>query len=138
MKRREAQELTERQLDVLRVLWSEGEADVNGVREQLARQGDDLARTTVATLLTRLEDRGAVGHREEGRRHVYHARISETVVRENRLEAVTELLFDGSVPDLVRQLLDARDVDSDDLARVRRLIEEYEDTHRREPGEDGS
>jgi len=118
-------ELTDLQLAILGVLWAEGEATVNDVRDRLAGRRD-LARTTVATLLSRLEDRGVVEHREEGREYVYRAALSEEQVLRSRVDALAENLFDGDVSALVSRLLDVGELEPAELDRVRRLIEEKE------------
>lgn len=122
----EPHELTELQLAVVATLWEEGDATVNRVRERLADAGRRLARTTVATLLSRLEDRGVVRHQEAGREFVYRPLVSEDEVRRERVDQLAERLFDGDVPALVSQLLDVRRVGPEELARVRRLIEQRE------------
>ncbi|RKY19889.1 MAG: BlaI/MecI/CopY family transcriptional regulator [Planctomycetota bacterium] len=114
--------VTDLQLDVLRVLWARGEAAVAEVCQDLSQQRQ-LAPTTVATLLSRLAKRGLVTHRSEGRRHLYRALLSETALREQVLDTVTEEVFDGDVAALVCQLLDARGVAPGDLDRVRQLID---------------
>lgn len=118
-------DLTDLQVAILSVLWEEGEATVNGVRERLAEERD-LARTTVATLLSRLEDRGVVAHRERGREFVYRARVSEREVQRERVESLARDLFSGDVAALVSQLLDVEGLDRSDLERVRELIEARE------------
>ena len=56
--------LTEREMDVMAVLWEQGSATVNEVNERLE---DELAYTTVLTILRILEEKGLVGHDKEGR-----------------------------------------------------------------------
>lgn len=121
----EAPELTDLQLAILGVLWEEEEATVNRVRQRLEGRRP-LARTTVATLLSRLDDRGVVEHREEGREYVYRALLSDEEVLRSRVDALAENLFDGDVPTLVSRLLDVGDLRPSELDRVRRMIEEKE------------
>jgi len=123
----DAPELTDLQLAVLGTLWEEGEATVNEVRERLeAGSGRSLARTTVATLLSRLEDRGVLAHREDGREFIYRALISEDEVLVARVDVLAESLFGGDLPALVSRLLDVGGLRRSELDRVRRLIEEKE------------
>lgn len=117
--------VTDLQLDVLRVLWTRGEAAVTEVQQDLS-EGRDLAPTTVATLLSRLARRGLVAHRTEGRRHLYRALLSEPELREQVLNTVTHEVFGGDVAALVCQLLDARGISSEELKRVRDLIDAME------------
>ena len=118
--------LTELQLEIMAVLWARGEATAADVRDALDR---DLAQTTVSTLLSRLEKRGLVMHRTEGRQYVYRAVVEEARVRRSIVSDLTEMadrLFAGDVAELVTQLLSESDVDADDLARVRSMIERRE------------
>ena len=68
-------QLTDLQLALLRVLWTRGEATVTEMVEAL-RPERDLAPTTVATLLSRLEKRRVVSHSTRARQYVYRARVS--------------------------------------------------------------
>ena len=125
--------LTELQLDIMGVLWSRGEATSAAVREAL-QPDRELAPTTVSTLLRRLEKKGVVEHRTEGRQYVYRAAVEEARVRRSVVSEVTEMadrLFAGDMAALVTQLLAEGDVGPDDLARVRRMIEEREGELRR-------
>lgn len=118
--------LTALQLALMQVLWAQGEATVQEVLKGLDRR---LAQSTVATLLSRLEKKGLVTHRVAGRQYVYRAVITEPEVRQTMVQGLTTLaddLFDGDVAALVSHLLTARDVNRDDLARVKALIEARE------------
>ncbi len=116
--------LTELQLEIMKVVWERGEATVVEVQEALEPERR-LAHTTVATLLSRLEKRGLLEHRTRRRQYVYRAVVSEQVVRDAVVREFTELadeLFRGDVAALVSQLLTARDVEPEDLARVKEMI----------------
>ena len=119
---------TELQLAILRVLWERGEATGAEVQEGLA-PSRPLAQSTVATLLSRMERKGLLTHRADGRQFVYRAVVSEEEVRSSVVEEFSGLagdLFRGDVAALVSQLLTAQDVAPGDLARVRELIEARE------------
>lgn len=117
--------LTGLQLAVMRVLWARGEASVLDVQEALRQEDRELAQTTVATLLSRLEKRGAAAYRLDGRQYLYRALLSEADVRESVLADITQGLFGGDVTTLVSHLLSTNDVGADDLARVRALIDSH-------------
>ena len=117
--------LTGLQLAMLRVLWHRGEASVTEICEAL-RPERALAQTTVATVLTRLEKRGVVTHRREARQFVYSAAVTEGEVRGSMVQELTERLFHGDVAELVNHLLAARDIDPNDLARVKQMVEAHE------------
>jgi predicted transcriptional regulator len=115
--------LTDLQLAVMRVLWDRGEANVAEIWEAL-RPERGLAQTTVATLLSRLDKRGVVGHRREARQFVYRPLVTEPQVRRVMVRELTARLFDGDVAALVSHLLSGREVSAGDLAKVKALVEE--------------
>lgn len=125
MTRRPAPPLTELQLAILRELWRGRELSVTDVHAALARERD-LAPTTVATLLRRLERRGVVTHRVEGRQYLYRALVREEEATHAILNDVAERLFAGDVPALMSQLLRAREVAPGDLERLRALLDEHD------------
>lgn len=120
--------LTELQLDIMRVLWEHNESTVVEIHDRL-REQRSIAQSTVATLLSRLEKKGLVDHRTEGRQYVYRALVSEQKVRRSMVAEFSELaerLFKGDLAALVSSLLTAREIESDDLARVKAMIEAKE------------
>lgn len=117
--------LTDLQLAIMRILWDRAEATVLEVQERL-RPERDLAQTTIATLLSRLEKRAVIAHRLDGRQFVYRPLVSEQDVRRSMVSELTELLFDGSPAALMSHLLGSRDIDPGDLDRVKRMIAEAE------------
>jgi predicted transcriptional regulator len=118
----ETQTLTELQIDILTVLWERGEASTAEVCEALS---DDrgLALSTVATLLSRLERRGIVAHRKEGRQYVYRATVSRGEVRETKVADLTRSLFGGNPAALVQHLVASHEVDSGELERIRTILD---------------
>ena len=73
-----AAHFTDRELDVMKVLWRHGPATVADVRRELDAE---LAYTTVLTVLRILEEKGHVGHREAGKAHRYFAKVPESAAR---------------------------------------------------------
>ena len=118
-------ELSELQLAVMRVLWQRKKAAVSEVQEALKSERD-LALTTVATVLTRLEKAGLVTHRASGLHYLYRPLVSEEEVRRSMVSVLAERLFEGDVAALVSHLVNAREIKPGDLARVRQLIEAKE------------
>lgn len=117
-------DLTDLQLDLLEVLWDSEEATVSQVQEALVNKRG-LAATTVATILSRLEKRGIVAHRTEGRVFVYRPLVSREQVRNTQVNALADRLFEGDVAQLVNHLLTTSQITPGDLARVRRLLEQH-------------
>jgi len=120
------QQLSDLQLDVLRVLWREDEATIAQVQEAL-RAERKLALTTVATILSRLEARGVVTRRTEGRQFIYCAAVAEQEVRRSMVSALMDRLFAGDPKALVHHLIDEGRIDAGELARLEKLLE-AEDT----------
>ena len=116
-------QLTELQLAILDVLWDQGEATSGEVKDALAPERA-LALTTVATLLSRLERRGWLQVRREGRRHVYSASVTREDVQTSRVTTLREVLFAGDPAELVNHLVQARDVDTSDLDRIQDMIDQ--------------
>ncbi len=114
-------DLTDLQVDLLEVLWGRGEATVAEVQEALLGNRG-LATSTVATLLSRLEKRGVVIHRTDGRQYVYRAQVSREQVRDSMVSALTYRMFSGDVAELVSHLLTEAETSPGDLARVKQLI----------------
>jgi BlaI family transcriptional regulator, penicillinase repressor len=130
-------QLTDLQLHILDVLWSRPEASVLDVQEAL-RPERELAQSTVATLLSRLERKQLVTHRVERRQFIYRALVGAGEVRESvasGLASLTDRLFGGDVAELVSHLLASGDVKRDDLQRVRRMIEARERELGKQKGE---
>jgi predicted transcriptional regulator len=121
----ETQTLTELQLDILKVLWEHGEASTAEVCEALS-DSRGLALSTIATLLSRLERRGVVAHRKDGRQYVYRSQVSRGDVRRSMVQDLTRTLFGGDPAALVQHLVAAHEVDPDELERIRRLVGEAE------------
>ena len=117
--------LTDLQLAIMRILWDRAEATVVEVQTRL-RPERDLAQTTIATLLSRLEKRGVVEHRLDGRQFVYRPLVTEQEVRRSMVSELTTLLFDGRPEALMSHLLRSREMAPGDLDRVKRMISDAE------------
>jgi predicted transcriptional regulator len=112
---------TDRELDVMAVLWEHGPSTVAEVRERLA---DDLAYTTVLTILRTLEEKGHVGHEEEGRAYRYHSLVARDEAGTSALRRLVGTVFGGSSELLLTNLVSDRRLDRAELERMRRLLDE--------------
>ena len=111
--------LTDREADVMQVLWDHGPSVVNEVKDKLS---DDLAYTTVLTILRTLEQKGYVKHEEEGRVHRYFAAVKEDAARSSALQHLTGKLFKGSAELLFTHLVADRKLSKDQVQRMRALL----------------
>ena len=114
--------LSELQIAVVRVLWRNGETSVTDIAKVL---GDErgLKHTTVATLLTRLEKRGVVEQRREGRQLIYRALVSEPQVRRSMVADLVGSLFGGDSRELVAHLVRESDIAPGDLENLRKRLQ---------------
>ena len=111
---------TDRELDIMAVLWERGPSTVADVRKHLT---DDLAYTTVLTILRTLEEKGHVGHEAEGRAYRYHARVERGEARVSAVEHVTRKLFAGSTESLLTHLVSDQALTDEELERIRALLD---------------
>jgi len=123
-------QLASLQLAIMRVLW-EKEATVGEVRDALAAEGRDLAYTTVATMLAKMERKGQVGHRAAGKAFVYRPLLRQDQVSRSMVSDLAQRLFGGDVTLMVSHLLDGCELSPEELARLKALIrkKEQEDRH---------
>jgi predicted transcriptional regulator len=113
--------LAEREAELMQALWEHGPSTVGEVQERLK---DDLAYTTVLTILQKLEKKGYVGHEEEGRLHRFMAAISREAAQRSAVRDLAAKLFKGSAGLLLTQVVQDESLSDEDLKRIRRLLSE--------------
>lgn len=113
--------LSELQIALMRVLWQRGETSTADVAAELADQRG-LKHTTIATLLTRLEKRGVVAQRRDGRQLFYRALVDEADVRRSMVADLVGALFAGDAQELVAHLVHESEIEPGDLARIKRRL----------------
>ncbi len=106
---------------IMRVLWRDGEATTAAVHDALYGERG-LAPTTIATMLRKMEDKGVVSHRSEGRQFVYRATVSEDEVRSSMVGELLDRLFAGDPAALVSHLVADRTLGEAELAELRVLL----------------
>jgi BlaI family penicillinase repressor len=114
---------TDREADVMQVLWDHGPSVVAEVQ---ARVGAKLAYTTVLTVLRTLETKGYVGHEEQGRGYRYHAIVEQQVARKSALRHLTSKLFKGSAELLMIHLVADQKLSAEQVRRMRELLAEHD------------
>ena len=112
---------TERELDVMAVLWELGSATVAEVKDRL---DDQLAYTTVLSVLRTLEEKGHVGHKGEGKAYHYFPRVQRNAAGKSALTRLREKVFGGSAELLLTQLVADQRLSRDELHRLRALMDE--------------
>jgi predicted transcriptional regulator len=126
-------QLASLQLAIMRILWKKESATVADVRDELAAEGRELAYTTVATMLAKMERKGQVDHRAGAKAFVYHPLLRQENVSRSMVADLADRLFGGDVPLMVSHLLDGCELSSDEIVRLKALIrkKEQEDRHAR-------
>jgi BlaI family transcriptional regulator, penicillinase repressor len=119
-------QLGELQLAVLQRLWSHGEASASDLHAAL-HPTLGLARTTIATVLTKLEKKEVVTHRTEGRQFIYRATLAESDLQSSLVGDLVERVFRGDATELVNHLLvnhllAERALDGEELDRLKAMI----------------
>jgi predicted transcriptional regulator len=111
---------SERELDVMALLWERGSGTVNEVRDALA---DAFARTTVLTVLRTLEEKGYVSHVAEGRAYRYVPTVEPDVAGRGALTRILNTMFSGSPKLLLMQLVSDRSIDRKTLEQLRAVLD---------------
>ena len=124
-------ELTDLQLMILSVLWTEREATIGTIHEHLSRRGP-VTRKTVATILSRLEQRNLVGHRMDGREGVYRARVAKRSVLRARMASLLGAVFLGQPRMAGAHAFDPADVRAGDVEQLVTLMRKLERDVKRE------
>jgi BlaI family penicillinase repressor len=110
--------------EVLKVLWDHGPGTVRALNEILERQGRHWAYTTVATLLQRLVVKKFAASDPSAVPHVYRALVSRNELLDRRLKDAAEEFCDGRAAPLVLALVQGNQFSADEVARLRRLLDE--------------
>jgi len=110
---------------IMRVLWQRDEASVSEVHSALQEQRG-LAPTTIATMLKKMEAKGVVTHRVDGRQFVYRPTVSATDVRRSMVSELVGRVFEGNPAALVSHLMSEQGISREDLEEIRRLLAEHE------------
>jgi predicted transcriptional regulator len=123
MARKTSPTLTEAELRLMNVLWTQGPSTVGDVVEALP-DDVDLAYSTVLTTLRILEDKGYLRHAKEGRAFVYHPVVGREEVSRNAIRYVLDRFFGNRRDQLVLSILNDEDISERELTRLRELIGE--------------
>lgn len=118
-------QLAELQLAIMQVLWERDEATVGEVRDAL-ETWRSLAYTTVGTMLTKMEEKGYVTHRSDGRTNVFRPVIRRDQVSRSMVLDLSKRLFAGDITQMVSHLLDGNEVTRQELAKLKKMIRERE------------
>ena len=126
--------LTEAQREIMEIIWQRREATVSEVRAALSNRRD-LARNTIQTMMVRLEDRGWLTHREEGRTFVYRASKPRTKSLGAKVAQMVDRLFAGSPEDMVTALIEYRGLTTEEADRIQKMLTEADQKNQSDDSE---
>ena len=115
---------TERELQVLKVLWEHGEATVREVWKVLSTADSELAYTTILSLMQVMEQKGLVKHRAEGKAYVYSPLVAQQSVFRKLASGFLQRVFDGAVDEYLVHALAAQRPSDAELDRMEQMIAE--------------
>jgi predicted transcriptional regulator len=116
---------TASELEILRVLWAEGASTVREVYEKL-NLTKPTGYTTVLKLMQIMAEKGLVARNEDQRAHVYEAAGRRQDTQRQLVGDLVERAFGGSASELVMQALAAKRATPEELAEIRRILDEFE------------
>jgi BlaI family transcriptional regulator, penicillinase repressor len=124
MARPRANELTERELEVMHAFWSRGESTVANVRDELATAGRELAYTTVATLVRILTEKSFLEQTGQERPFLYRPIRTFEDVSRSLLGDVVQRVFHGSREQLLVRLLEQRQLTPEEREVLEAILRE--------------
>lgn len=125
MPRKQSPTLTDAELRVMEVLWRVGQGTVNEISEKMPPPS--LAYNTVLTTLRILEQKGHVGHEQSGRAYVYKPLTARDEAEQSALQNVVSKFFGNNAGALALRVIENEQLSSDELQRLRSLIERYDE-----------
>ena len=121
---------SERELDIIAVLWEQGPSTAAEVRAALE---DDLTYNTVLKMLSILEEKGHVGHVEEGRAHRFHALVAREAAGSSAFTRLVDKMFSGSAEALMSHFVRERRLTRAELERIREILDERLEEEKPDP-----
>jgi predicted transcriptional regulator len=112
--------LTKLELQIMQVIWKRGASNVTAVQEGLEQ---DLAYTTVQTMLNILERKGKLKRELSGRAFVYSATVTEAKASVHAVRDLVDRMFGGSSEDLVMSLIKSKQIDAKKIAKLSKRLE---------------
>lgn len=122
MPRKRSETLTEAELRVMNVLWEKGPSTVQQVLEHLPEKLD-LAYNSVLTTIRVLEKKGYLQHSKDRRAHIYEPLVAREEASRSEVRHLVSRFFDNSHDLLLLNLLEERNLDADDLRRLRQMLQ---------------
>ena len=125
MARRKSERPTDRELTILRILWDKGPSTVRQVNEAMSRD-EETGYTTTLKLMQIMTEKGLLARDESKFKHVYRPALTEEKAQKQLVGDLLDKAFSGSAEKLVMRALSAKKVSSKELARIRKMLDEFE------------
>lgn len=122
MARSASEHPTELELAILKVLWQKSPQTVQDVRDELAAVGRELAHSSVITMMNIMVRKQYLKREKAGRAFEFTPLIEQQSVGRRMLGDIVDRVFDGSTSAVMLELFEASDVDSEELAAIRKVI----------------
>ena len=119
--------LSKAEMEIARLVWDRGEATVRQVLDALPEQRS-LDYKTVQTYLRRLEAKGYLSTRRDGKRTVYRASVKPSQVMRETIKDFVARLFDGEALPLVEHLIHDRGLKAEEIEKLRTMLDEIEES----------
>src|SRR6185295_9733842 len=125
MPRKPSKTFTDKEMEIMQVVWDLGEGGVKEIQDRLP---GDRHYNSVLTIIRVLERKGHLVHRAEGRAHIYRAKVNQEKARRRVLSHLVKNVFGGSAASMVLNLVETGDLTRKELDEIRRKISERTDT----------
>ncbi len=110
------------ELDILKILWETSPLSVRDVREALDGAGRPLTHSSVITTMNIMHGKGYLSREKEGKSFLFSPSVERNAVTGGMISDLLSRAFEGSAEAMVLNLLETTDLDSDELAEIRKLI----------------
>ena len=125
--KKQSRKLSPANLEIMKIIWEKVEVTVNEVFEAInAKRKDKLRRTTIQVQMGRLEEYGWLTHRKEGRTYFYSAVAEQQKTRQDILNDIKNRVFGGSHAELVKCLLEDKNIAPEEIDELRALLKQIE------------
>ncbi|MEL7003378.1 MAG: BlaI/MecI/CopY family transcriptional regulator [Bacteroidota bacterium] len=116
---------TERELEILQVLWKKGTCTVREVYEELS-QDKEVGYTTVLKFMQIMHDKGLVSREKEGKTHFYRSEITQDKTQNQLIDQLLHSAFGGSAMKLVMQALGNQNSSKEELDEIKKYIDKLQ------------
>ncbi len=116
---------TPAELEILQILWRQGESKVQAVNDKLCEQ-KPVGYTTTLKIMQIMTEKGLLGRKKDGKSHIYYPLIQQGDTQTSLLDKFIASAFGGSKSKLVLQLLGSKDISKKEMQSIKQFLEEQE------------